>query len=245
MLKILREDKNPKVLIGTPLWTGHKISRDVKTTIKRNKTPILWYTYSGTNNIPTNWWLGLQELKKSKKKLPPYFLPLDRDIIMGRFMIDRMVSVFESENISPHVAFVYCNFAFKGAVNREFPAEPYDIHRLMRGNYISSNSMIKLELLEFIGGPVMNDQYRRLLDWALWLKFAQFGFIGEPCREANFVAISSETDISAGSPEDYQLKHQRVHNDFVKPLIEQFQQAANLAQKSAEHTPTDDLLKVI
>lgn len=243
MLNILRKDKNPKVLVGTPLWTGHKISREIKTTIKRNDVPILWYTYSGSNNIPTNWWLGLQELKKKVKKLPEYFIPLDRDINMGRHMLDRMVDVFEDKRTPPNVAFVYCKFEFKGAVNREFPADPYDINRLIQGNYISSNSMMKRELLEFIGGPVMDEKYKRLLDWALWLKFAQLGFIGRACLNTSFVAISSETDISAGTPEDYQLKHERVVEDFVKPLVDQY--GKKPAQESASQRRTDTLVKVI
>jgi len=115
MLKIIRDEKNAEVLVGTPLLPGHKISRETRTTIKRNKTPILWFTYTGNNNIPQNWWLGLQELKKKRKNLPNYFLPLDRDIIMGRYMIDRMLNIFKSK-IPPNVAFVYCNFEFKGYI---------------------------------------------------------------------------------------------------------------------------------
>jgi hypothetical protein len=250
VLTVIREDKNPEVLIVTPLWPGHKISRETKKTIKRNDTPISWYSYSDYNNIPQNWWSAIRELRSRKKKLPKYFLPLDRDIILGRYMIDRMVNVFEGRGnlrtrnrvIPAHTAYIYCNFEFKGTVNREFLAEPFDINRLTKGNYISSNSLMNLDTLEFIGGPVTDPQYVRLLDWALWLKFAQFGYIGHPCKEANFVAISSENDISAGSPEDYQLKHQRVHEDFVKPLIKQV--STPTAYETAEPTAVSDIVKM-
>lgn len=244
MLTLIREQPNPKVLVITPLWPDHKISRDTKITIKRNDTPILWYSYSGYNNIPTNWWTGFQEIKKKHKKLPPYLLPLDRDIIMGRNMLDRMVGVFEAKTILAHMAFVYCNFEFKGVVNRKFPADPYDLNKLMTGNYISSNSLMNRELLEFIGGPVTDVQYTRLLDWALWLKFAQMGFVGVPCPTAHFVAISSEDDISAGGVEDYQLKHQRITEDFVKPLQKQVSMPMAYADQTAEQAAADITVKV-
>jgi hypothetical protein len=250
VLTVIREDKNPMVLVITPLWPGHKISRETKKTIKRNDTPLLWYSYTGYNNIPQNWWSAIIWLRKYKKKLPKYVLPLDRDIILGRHMIDRMVNVFEGKGnmrtrnrvIPAHTAFIYCNFEFKGTVNREFPAEPYDINKLVKGNYISSNSLMNLDTLEFIGGPVTDPQYVRLLDWALWLKFAQFGYIGHPCKEANFLAISSADDISAGTPEDYQLKHQRVYEDFVKPLVKQVSMPN--AYETGEEPPVDDVTKM-
>ncbi len=244
ILTLHKEQPNPQVLVITPLWPGHKVSRETKTTIKRNDTPVLWYSYSGYNNIPTNWWTGFKEIKKKHKKLPPYILPLDRDIIMGRHMLDRMVGVFEAKTVLAHMAFVYCNFEFKGVVNREFPADSYDINKLMKGNYISSNSLMSLELLEFIGGPVMDTQYTRLLDWALWLKFAQFGYVGVPCKSANFVAISSENDISAGNPEDYQLKHNRIVEDFVKPLQKQITMPTAYADQTAEQAAADITVKV-
>ena len=245
MLEVIREDKVPEVLVVTPLWPGHSISKDTKKTIKRNDTPILWYSYTGYHNIPQNWWYAITFLRKTKKRLPKYFLPLDRDIILGRHMIDRMVNVFEGRGttrtrnriIPASTAFVYCNFEFKGTVERKFPAEPYDINRLAKGNYISSNSLMNLDTLEFIGGPVVDDQYVRLLDWALWLKFAQFGYVGYPCTEASFIAVSSASDISAGNPEDYQIKHQRVHKDFVEPLIKQI--STPTAYQTDDDTPAD------
>jgi len=82
-----------------------------------------------------------------------------------------------------------------------------------------------------------------LLDWALWLKFAKFGFIGRPCINASFIAISSENDISAGSIEDYQIKHERVSEDFVKPLIEMYSQEKQQFQQPIEND--NGILKVI
>jgi hypothetical protein len=98
--------------------------------------------------------------------------------------------------------------------------------------------MIKYDYLEFIEGPVRNDMYKRLLDWALWLKFFQYGYYGIPCPTAHFVAYSGPEDISAGTAQDYQIKHRRVHRDFVMPILQQTQaeidSAAHLAGVSVE-----------
>ena len=233
---VIREDKNSELIIATPLLPRHKISRETRTSIKRNTIPYTWITCTGENNIPTNWWFGSRQYKKHKGSIPPYLLPLDRDIRLGRYMLDRMLAgIKESEE---QYAFCYCNFEFRGSVNRAFPCQPYDINMLLQGNYISSNSMIKYDYLEFINGPVMDDMYKRLLDWALWLKFYQHGYYGIPCPTANFTAFSEKDSISAGTEEDYRKKHRRIHRDFVIPILEQNQaevdSAAHLAGKSIE-----------
>jgi hypothetical protein len=218
MLDIMRKDKNSKVLVVTPLLPGHKVSKETKKTIKRNVTPFTWITYSGNNNIPTNIEIGINEYRNKGSHIPPYILPLDRDIILGRHMLDRMVSIID---ITPdYIAYVYANFEFKGHINRRFTADPYDINKLLLGNYISSNSLIKLKCLEDIGGFITDDKYKRLLDWSLWLKFYLYGYVGIPCPLANFIAMSTENDISAGSEEEYKMKYMYVMQDFVKPIIE-------------------------
>jgi hypothetical protein len=221
MLTQLIENKDPKVLVVTPLWPGHKVTRETRTTIKRNDVPFTWVSFTDYNNIAKNVDSGIKAFKEKTKKFPPYILPLDRDIILGRGMIDKLVSAIEADGLPATVAYCYCSFEFKGHVNRKFNAEPWNLDKLVQANYISSNSLIKSDLLEFIGGHVTDDKYKRLLDWALWLKFARLGFMGTPCTTTSFVAVSTEKDISAGTTEDYQQKHVRVHNDFVKPLIEE------------------------
>ncbi len=217
-IDILKEDKNPQVLVVTPLLPGHKVSRDTKISIKRNETPFVWLTSQGNSNIPTNAQLGINRYK-SNHKLPPYYLMIDRDIILGRGMIDRLVKKI-STSTKPDV-YAYASFEFRGYVNQKFPARPYDINMLTQHNYISSNSLFRMDILEEVG-LVTDDKYKRLLDWAFLLKLHLNGYQGIPVPDAKFVAISTGTDISAGSPEDYQIKRDRVLEDFVMPIVEKF-----------------------
>ena len=236
-IEIIREDDYSELLVATPLLPGHKISRETKVSIKRNGIPFTWITCTGENNIPTNWWYGSKKYFEMRSTLTiPYILPLDRDIKLGRHMLDRMLETIKESK--EQYAFCYCNFEFKGTINNKFPCQPYDINRLLQGNFISSNSMMKYDYLELIDGPVMDDMYKRLLDWALWLKFYQYGYYGIPCPTADFVAYSDEDSISAGTAQEYQQKHQRVHRDFVIPIAQKAQEeidsAADLAGASVE-----------
>jgi hypothetical protein len=215
---VIREEKNPEVLVVTPLLEGHDISRETKVSIQRNKTKFFWVKSIGDNNIPTNaqkainWYTDF-------KKLPPYYLMVDRDIVMGRGMIDKLVAALKKfEWAKDKIGYAYASFEFKGHLNHKFPAKPFDINSLVQGNYISSNSMFRSELLEKVG-LVKDDQYKRLLDYAFLLKCFKFGFVGVPVPEASFVAKSTKNDISAGSNEDYKIKYQRVYEDFIKPLL--------------------------
>lgn len=215
---IVKEEREPEVLIVTPLLPNHDISRETKVSIKRNKTKFYWVKSIGDNNIPTNAQKAINWYKDFKK-LPPYYLMVDRDIVMGRGMIDRMVSKLKKfEQFKEKVGYAYANFEFKGHVNAKFNADPFDINRLLKGNYISSNSMFRSEVIEKVG-LVTDDKYKRLLDYAFLLKCFRFGYVGVPVPEASFVAKSTKSDISAGSDDDYRLKYHRVYEDFIKPLL--------------------------
>jgi len=212
-------DNDPIVLVVTPLLPNHKISGITRKTIKRNDIPIAWVSYTGNNNIPTNTQNGINEYLL-KYQEPPFFLMLDNDIELGRYMIDRMVDKLSKSKV--HEAYCYASFEFKGFITTSFPAIDFNIGKLLQHNYISSNSLIKLDCLRFIGGMVTDDTYRRLLDWCLFLKLLLHGYIGIPCPEAHFIAHSTEDSISAGGPDDYRLKHQRVYNDFIRPILTTF-----------------------
>jgi hypothetical protein len=225
-VKILHEDANPQVLVVTPLWSGHKVSKETKKTIRRNDIPIIWVSSEGPNNIPMNAKLGIKwAMNHGKDRAhwnPPYYLMIDRDISLGRHMIDRMAKTLgdaQEKEWNMPIAFTYANFKFQGEMNRDFPAKPYDINDLMQHNYISSNSMFMLSVVNEIG-LVTDDHFKRLLDWCFILKLYYHGYLGIPCTSANFVATSTKNDISAGSPEDYHHKRMRVLEYFIKPILE-------------------------
>ena len=100
--------------------------------------------------------------------------------------------------------------------------------------------MFRMDVLESVG-MVTDDKYKRLLDWAFLLKLFKAGYIGSPCRNATFIVNSTKDDISAGSPEDYHLKRNRVLVDFVKPITEEFQQVKEMESQSRDETDTFQL----
>lgn len=216
MVKIIQEVRNPEILVITPLLPGHKVSGITKKTLKRNKVPFTWISSEGNQNIPKNALEGIQWYKDNKGKLPPYYMMIDRDIEAGRGLLDRLYERLKDTGLN--IGFAYATFQFKGHVNADFPAIPYDINRLIRSNYISSNSMWKSAVIEHVG-LVTDDQYKRLLDWAFLLKAFRYGYVGVPEHKAWFIAHSTKDDISAGDNKDYQVKYQRVWQDFVKPLF--------------------------
>ena len=219
MNTIIKEVKSPEILVVTPLWTGHKISKATKKTIKRNDVPFTWITSEGQNNIPTNLQNGLSWYKEKVGKLPKYYFMLDRDVILGRHLLDRLHKTLE--NALPAVAYAYASFGFRGHMNLDFEAKPYDINRLLQHNYISSNSLFRSAVTEDVG-LVTDDKFKRLLDWCYLLKLFDHGYYGEPCETASFIVQSTESDISSGSKADYQTKRDRVLKDFAEPIIEKF-----------------------
>ncbi len=164
----------------------------------------------------TNVQAGLDEYKKQFKSFPPYIQILDRDIILGRNFLDKMLSTIEKTD--GNIGFVYSPFEYKGYINVTFPPRVYDINFLMNNNYISSNSLYKSEAIERVGGFVTDIRIHRLSDWAMWLKMYKFGYIGQLCPNAFFTAISSPSDISAGGQEEYLTTKKLIIEEFVKPL---------------------------
>lgn len=223
MLKILKSDKNPQILVMTPLLTGHQIFNQTKTALQRNTVAHQWVSFEGVGKHAANVQAGLDEYKKQFGSFPPYIQILDRDIIAGRYMLDRLWDALTRAQIrsDKKIAFAYANFEYKGYINVQFPARLFDINSLVKGNYISSNSLYCSDVVEEVGGFVTEEKYHRLSDWAMFLKLYKAGYHGIPVINTSFVAISSEGDISAGSKEEYQTTYQLVKEDFVGPILAQ------------------------
>lgn len=218
MIKTLRSDKNPRLLVITPLRVGDKVSKTTKKTIKRNKTPMLWVSFEGNGNVAKNTQLCFDIMKSTPNlELPEYLIKIDNDIDASRGMLDKMVETLDRSDDG--IGYTYCAFKYTGAVNVSFDAREFDVKRLLESNYISSNSMMKVSVLEEVRGFVTDDRYKRLLDWAMWLRCLQNGYFGKPTPKASFIAISTPDSVSAQSNDDYIIKHRRVHEDFVRQII--------------------------
>jgi hypothetical protein len=219
---ITKSNKPPKILIITPLKMGDKVSKITKKTIKRNKTPFVWISYMGNNNPAENTRIAYNQYKRNNE-IPPYVIKIDNDITASRKMLDKMYQTLDTSKFKSNgiYAYAYCGFEFQGVINTKFPLKNFDHFALIRQNYISSNSLINTQLLDKIGGFVTNDKGFRLLDWALWLKFLNKGYIGIPVDNAYFIAYASKNSISARSTNDYVQKYQWVSKNFIEPLKKQ------------------------
>lgn len=218
-LKILQSDKNSKILVVTALYSGHTISGETKTTIRRNKTPYTWISYMSDGKHATNVQKAISAYRKRVGGIiPPYIFVLDRDIICGRHMLDKMINVLGKSD--KNIGFCYCPFEYTGHINMKFPPIEYDINKLIQGNYISSNSLYKTSMVERVGGFVVDEEYHRLSDWSMWLKCYKFGYIGKLCADTSFVAMSTKDDISAGSNAEFSTTRELVVERYIKPILQ-------------------------
>lgn len=220
MYKEIKKSKSPKFLVITPLKVGDTISKETKKSIKENKIQFDWISFEANNNIPTNTQLALEEYEKSHPKLG-YLIKIDNDIKMQVHMLDKMY--WELKNSDKTIAYVYCEFSYILDDYRQINFKgDFNLKRLMNSNYISSNSMIKRNDLEKIGGFITEQKYERLLDWSLWLKFAENNLFGKFIKNTKFTTPLNESNVSARGVEDYRQKHKLVFEDFVLPVYRNF-----------------------
>lgn len=213
MMKTIVKSHKPEILAITPLLTDDKVSKDTKKTLKRCKVPFEWVSYMGPGNPCKNSQLALNEYKK-KRKLPPYIIKIDNDLITQRGMLDVMYNVLT--NAPDNVGYCYCDFEFKGHLNFKVPAEVFRADKLRQNNYISSCSLMKTDKFLEVGGWVTDNSGFRLLDWALWLKFLNKGYVGIPTNSTSFVAMSNPDSVSCRDFNDYHIKKKWVLEHYGK-----------------------------
>jgi hypothetical protein len=216
MLKIIKEAKNPELLVVTPLFTGHRVGRDTKVGLLRNDINFAWVSHESSGSTSKNFSDGIKAYR-NKYTDPKYVLLVDKDILPDRHMLDIMYNTLQKS--TDQTAFCYCNFEFRGTINNKFHNIQYDPIKLLLSNFISSNSMIKLDKLDEIGGVIVDKKYDRLSDWALWLSFLSYGYYGVLC-DTGFIDISTKSSVSSGSQEEYKRIYDNVRADFIDPLIE-------------------------
>ena len=199
----------------TPLAKGDIVSYQTLNIISDNDIEIDWITFTGDGNPYQNFNSAL-ELYKTQYSLPKYIIKIDNDINAKKNMLFDMKRTLDYSK--SNVAYTYCSFNFTGYLNLTINAIPFNSDKLGKANYISSMSMMKSECLEEIGGVVTDNKYFRLLDWALWLKFLNNGYIGE-VTNTSFTAYASKNSISNKGHDDYKKKALRVIEDFYVPFV--------------------------
>lgn len=211
-LKLIKKTIDPKFLIITPLKPGDEISTDTLRSVYNNRVMYDWYSYTDDRNIPLNTENGLVAYEKKHRQLP-YIIKIDSHTTWKKGTLDKMYRTMM--HTQDHEAYVYCSFEFvrNGLPVVSFKNINFDIDRLKKMNYISSNSMIKRRHLD-ICPFIIDDQYVRLLDYAHWLSFLKEGYHGK-LSDGHFSSEMKIDNISSGDNEDFQLKLNRVHKDFL------------------------------
>jgi hypothetical protein len=142
-------------------------------------------------------------------------IKIDNDIYMDNNLLDDMYHTII--NADDNVGYVYCPFTYIAYDGAEMLFDyPFNKKKLLDSNYISSNSMINRNMLEEIGGFVVDNKYVRLLDWCLWLKMLKHGYIGQRISsDKSFTTPLVEGNVSSRGFDDYVIKRDRVIEDFI------------------------------
>jgi hypothetical protein len=202
---------SPSISIISPLYIDDRVSNDTLSSITKNNTSYNWISVESKNNTMKNFEIGINYLKE-KDLLADYVIKIDNDTIWEPHTLDYLI--YTLKNTQENICYSYCSFKYEGYINIKFPAIKFNSEKLKQGNYISSNSLFKSSIFNKIN-LVIDDKYKRLLDWAYYLKLLNNGYYGI-ASPGFFIAKSSKKSISASSKEDYKIKFNRVIKDFLK-----------------------------
>lgn len=210
MFRYIKKVDNPQVLLITPLRKKDTITEETLNGMKKNKVKYDWISYASKYNPVVN---CSKALRQYNREIPPYLMKLDRDVIPDKGWLDAMYDTLkESES---NVAYAYTTHHFSGRLRASFPVREFDPEALKKGNYISFNSLIKSRCLFDIGGFVDLEGQDRLWDWALWLTFLKYGYIGAPVHGKEFTIFASKNDISLQGQENYRKNYRLVREKVL------------------------------
>jgi len=127
-----------------------------------------------------------------------FILPLDSDNRLLPEFVNEAIRVLDSDR---GVTIVYCDYNLFGAQTGVRRAGPFNLQRLMLGNYIDNCSMFRRSLITEIGGydpfpPLIGNE-----DWELWLRAAfkgyKFHYIEKPLFDYRVAENSQITRLLA------------------------------------------------
>jgi glycosyltransferase involved in cell wall biosynthesis len=134
-----------------------------------------------------------------KKSTQPFIFFCDDDILLPANYIESLYNVLIK---NPGIGFAYTGY--RGIVlhpeshpmhgNFEIPAVDFNVSILMRGNYISTMSLIRRELF-----PGFDEKLKRLQDYDLWLTIVKNGTKGILVQNQTFYAYYLDSGITSNT----------------------------------------------
>jgi len=152
-----------------------------------------------------------------------YILPLDADNKLLPSYIEKGIKVLEEH---PEVSVVYGNAKLFGDKQGELIPGPFNLQRLMLGNYIDACALVRKSALEKAG---MYDRMKIMgyEDWDLWLRIAfsggQFHYINETLFEYRVRHDSMMKSVNANVQKQNEIEAHILNKyadklDFDYPL---------------------------
>lgn len=108
-------------------------------------------------------------IRSSKGK---YIFPLDSDNMARSRYIEVALDIMENDE---QISVVYGNAMFFGDASREYRPGPFNMQKLMLGNYIDACAIYRKDMWEKIGGYDKAMKYGHE-DWEFWLNAAFSGY---------------------------------------------------------------------
>ncbi len=152
-------------------------------------------------------------IKQAKGK---YILPLDADNKIYPGYISKSLEILEKNE---HIAVVYGNANFFGEKGGILKPGPFNLQKLMLGNYIDACAVIRKSVIEEVG-LYENMKIMGYEDWDLWLRMAfaghKFYYIDEVMFDYRVLASSMMRNLNRDIE-----KQNKIEQYFIEKYSEQ------------------------
>lgn len=212
----------PKISIVIPCYNHGEYMPDTLTSIEQIEDKGLYEVIivnDGSTDVATNEYLrDLQQQNKPnytvlfqenqgvciarnnalKHATGEYVLPVDSDNKITKEYVYKAIEVLDNNE---DITIVYCDYTLMGEETGIKVAGPFNLQRLMLGNFIDNCSVYRRSLLSKIGYLETYKTINGVEDWEFWLRAAfngyKFHYINEPLFEYRVLENSGTARLKA------------------------------------------------
>ncbi len=161
-------------------------------------------------------------VRKSKGK---YILPLDADDMIYPEMLQKTVSLLDSDS---SIAIAYTDVIKFGVVDEKIQQMEYDFSKLLYQNHLVGSSLFCREVWEKVGGYNINMRWG-YEDWDFWISCGEKGFYGKRIPEFLFMyRIKESSMLTEAFKKDKEIKAKIVLNHPTSYTNEEIEKAKHL-----------------